>query len=328
MIKKIKAFKNKRLGKQQQQAEQSGEDDSLPLPPPPPPRSNENRSCDNNNDNVNDSDKYKNEILELQTKIKDLEIENRTLTQDMEDQKLAFEARHNSMMAVLQQQTEEHKTKHEKDNEETRHAAKPSPATEDTGLKAKHKTLLVAHEKITEEVIDLKSLLSESRARLDKINNLYEALLESSNVMKNELSDEKTKNNKGAKELNVIKKEYEVMINKSKKIENELIGVKAKYNESKEENNKTILELRENLATIENELLEKKERVIRAEESTNSMTDKINVMEKKITQLEELEKNARIMHEKSQGQTNAAKKKLRQYVKTYQKFSVYAMQKH
>ena len=100
------------------------------------------------------------------------------------------------------------------------------------------------------------------------------------------------------------------MINQSKILENELDDIKIKYNESKEDNIKTILELRENLATIENELIEKKERVIRAEESTNKMTDRINEMETEMNRLKESEENARKMHEKSQGQTNAAKKKV------------------
>ena len=45
--------------------------------------------------------------------------------------------------------------------------------------------------KNTEEVNDLKSLLQESRARLDKVNGLYEALLESSTTMEKDLSDER-----------------------------------------------------------------------------------------------------------------------------------------
>ena len=84
------------------------------------------------------------------------------------------------------------------------------------------------------------------------------------------------------------------MINQSKILENELDDIKIKYNESKEDNNKTILELREKLNTkLKNELIENKERVIRAEESNNKMTDRINEMETEMNRLKESEENAR-----------------------------------
>lgn len=274
-----------------------------------------NRSNDNKNNSSNNESDRNEEMSKLKMIIKNLQVENRTLVQDMEDQKLAFEARHSSMMAVLQQQTEEHKSKIDKEQEEQNEPAPPPPppprrSPEEIGLKVKHETLLAAHEKTREELNDLKSLLNESRARLDKINKLYEELLESSNAMEKDLSSEKSKSKKNVKEFNALKQEHEAMINQSKILENELDDIKIKYNESKEDNNKTILELRENLATIENELIEKKERVIRAEESTNKMTDRINEMETEMNRLKESEENARKMHEKSQGQTNAAKKKV------------------
>ena len=246
-------------------------------------RSNDNKNNSSNNGNESDRNE---EMSKLKMIIKNLQVENRTLVQDMEDQKLAFEARHSSMMAVLQQQTEEHKSKIDKEQEEQNEPAPPPPppprrSPEEIGLKVKHETLLAAHEKTREELNDLKSLLNESRARLDKINKLYEELLESSNAMEKDLSSEKSKSKKNVKEFNALKQEHEAMINQSKILENELDDIKIKYNESKEDNNKTILELRENLATIENELIENKERVIRAEESTNKMTDRINEMETK-----------------------------------------------
>ena len=66
-----------------------------------------NRSNDNKNNSSNNESDRNEEMSKLKMIIKNLQVENRTLVQDMEDQKLAFEARHSSMMAVLQQQTEE-----------------------------------------------------------------------------------------------------------------------------------------------------------------------------------------------------------------------------
>ena len=89
-------------------------------------RSNNNKNNSSNNGNGTESDrKYNEEMLKLKSKINNLEVENRTLVQDMEDQKLAFEARHSSMMAVLQQQTEEHKSKIDKEQEEQNEPAPP-----------------------------------------------------------------------------------------------------------------------------------------------------------------------------------------------------------
>ena len=67
--------------------------------------------------------------------------------------------------------------------------------------------------------------------------------------MEKDLSSEKSKV-KNVKEFNALKQEHEAMINQSKILENELDDIKIKYNESKEDNNKTILELRENLEQL------------------------------------------------------------------------------
>ena len=112
MIKKIKAFKNKRLAKKQEDsAGDNEEEDTLPLPPPPPPKAKLRVEGDRGALDTMGNDETANEVESLRSKVAELEIMNRTLVQDMEDQKLAFEARHNSMMAVLHQQTEEHNPK-------------------------------------------------------------------------------------------------------------------------------------------------------------------------------------------------------------------------
>ena len=112
MIKKIKAFKNKRLAKKQgDSAGDNEEEDALPLPPPPPPKAKLRVEGDGGALDTKGNDETANEVESLRSKVVELEIMNRTLVQDMEDQKLAFEARHNSMMAVLHQQTEEHNSK-------------------------------------------------------------------------------------------------------------------------------------------------------------------------------------------------------------------------
>ena len=60
------------------------------------------------------------------------------------------EARHSSMMAVLQQQTEEHKSKIDKEQEDKmnqRHRHLHPDVHQKRYLKVKHETVLAAHEK-------------------------------------------------------------------------------------------------------------------------------------------------------------------------------------
>ena len=316
MIKKIKAFKNKRLAKKQgDSAGDNEEEDALPLPPPPPPKAKQRVEGDGGALDTTGNGETANEVESLRSKVTELEIMNRTLVQDMEDQKLAFEARHNSMMAVLHQQTEEHNSKNSslgtRDQKDTSHQSSMTNAQkpEEVGINAKYESLLSAHEKTREEVNDLKSLLQESRARLDKVNGLYEALLESSTTMEKDLSDERDKLKKQTKTLKVVKQERDVITNQLNKIEADFNETKANYLEKNEEANKVILELRENVATIENELMDKRERLVRAEESATHIADQFNKMNIEMDALRKSEAMAKEMREKSQGQTNAAKKK-------------------
>ena len=256
-----------------------------------------------------------NEVKSLRSKVSELEVMNRTLVQDMEDQKLAFEARHNSMMAVLQQQTQEHNSKNGglemRDQQDTpsQPPAMNVQNPEEVGIKAKYESLLMAHEKTREELNDLKSLLHESRARLDKVNGRYEELLESSTRMEKDLSDERDTLKKETKALKIVKQERDVLSNQLNKLEADFNETKANCHEKNEEANKVILELRENVATIENELMDKRERLVRAEESATNIADQLNKMTTEMDALRKSEAIAKEMHEKSQSQTNAAKKK-------------------
>ena len=281
---------------------------------PPPPKAKQRVEGDGGALDTMGNDETANEVESLRSKVAELEIMNRTLVQDMEDQKLAFEARHNSMMAVLHQQTEEHNSKNSslgtQDQKDTSHQFQVTNVQkpEEVGVKAKYESLLSAHEKTREEVNDLKSLLQESRARLDKVNGLYEALLESSTTMEKDLSDERDKLKKQTKTLKVVKQERDVLTNQLNKLEADLNETKANCLEKNEEANKVILELRENVATIENELMDKRERLVRAEESATHIADQFNKMNIEMDALRKSEATAKEMHEKSQGQTNAAKK--------------------
>ena len=315
MIKKIKAFKNKRLAKKQEDLAGDDKVEDASIPPPPPPIAKQKVEGNNSELDAMGNGGTTDEVKSLRSKVSELEVMNRTLVQDMEDQKLAFEARHNSMMAVLHQQTEEHNSKsgglETRDQQDT---PRQSPAMnvqnpEEVGIKAKYESLLMAHEKTREELNDLKSLLYESRARLDKVNGRYEELLESSTRMEKDLSDERDKLKKETKALKIVKQERDVLSNQLNKVEADLNETKANCHEKNEEANKVILELRENVATIENELMDKRERLVRAEESATNIADQLNKMTTEMDILRKSEAVAKEMHEKSQSQTNAAKKK-------------------
>ena len=239
------------------------------------------------------------ELHELRARVDDLMSENRRLEQDMEDQKLAFEDRHASIMAVLAQQPPPSVPTDQGNNDAHSHA-------DQSELDSVRKALV----KSEEEASDSKALLLEARVRLDRLTQAHEELSISSKSMEAEIDQKRTECTVLQEQCDHLQATTETQSRKIEELELMTNRMQQTMNERSDESAQTISTLKRKVDSLNTELSAVRERADRSDALAEKLRETCDMAVKDRESTQEKLTDTLAILEKDKAKSNAAKRRV------------------